>query len=482
MKIIKINEFDKNSILERVARGARETFDEDQTPVTFNGKVVDKEQVDLEKLPGKKANENGSHGAFDVDRPTEEDAKAFDDKKVWSENLENVWDCIVSESNFFIQGEAGWAKTDIITQMAKKCGYHVITVYLDKTLPEDLDGLTATKEYTKPDGSKGIEQMKALPVWAQYMLDNSDKKFLLFFDELNQANNDVMKALMPICHPHKRTICNTQFTNYFVGAAGNMSYENDLENIPRPLMARLGGRPIAWICGTDKDPKKAKEAWDDAFEYLHKKWDPIISKKVVDIFNKYRQLFASPRDIEIFIFEYIEKYKKNTEKSINKERLSMRGMLRIITSQTLSVEGTQYDNESGNILSKEQKEWIKEMAEICYSYIMGNPGRNIEEKPKNKNEKPSAGPNSMNNERIERYVAIAKTGTCEMDTEDGKQIIVPVTHETIVHLFDEMSAIAVQVLDRRMKELHSTWKYSTNQDALDSGKFSKELIDEIMSI
>lgn len=377
MKIMNFNEFDLTgikNISEAAVRGKKVVSGDDyEVPVRLGDDIVDYNDVDEKDIVGHEPSQDSDSifSRFTVDAPMEGDSKRFDDKKVWSENLATVYDAIGGRVNFFIQGEAGWAKTAIITQMAKKFGYHVITVYLDKALPEDLGGMPIVKTYKTRNNRTWEIVVPVMPWWGQYMLEHPDKKFLLFFDELNQASNDVMKALMPICHPTERRICDVRFKNYFVGAAGNMSYENDLESIPRPLMSRLGGRPRAWICGTDKDPKAAAEAWDDAFDYLHEKWDTKIGKNIVDAFNKYRTMFASPRDIDLNLFEKFYALKNNSK--IDKNRISLEAISQKIQFQTRTAEGTQW-HETGvrdvNEYTPQIKRQVDELAEIIYDYIM----------------------------------------------------------------------------------------------------------------
>ena len=117
----------------------------------------------------------------------------------------------LEKAPFFIQGEAGWGKTSIITGLAKSLGKTVITVYLDKAEATDLGGIPVPAK-----SKRGADYVKhLLPEWAKLIYDNPKTNFLLFFDEMNQAAPDVMNALMPIVL--KTEICGIKFKQSFVG-------------------------------------------------------------------------------------------------------------------------------------------------------------------------------------------------------------------------------------------------------------------------
>lgn len=281
-----------------------------------NKKTVDDPKfANFDKMDGKSAEDNGTKGYFGVNEPIDNDVA--DDIDLNSEdNTESVEDLIDkfdAEEDFFIQGRAGWGKTSIIKKLAKKYGRDVITVYLDKAEATDLGGIPVpvegknskakvTNHMGKEEEREFAVQIKAMPSWAKIMLDNPDKKFLLFFDEMNQATPDVMNALMPIVLEHE--ICEVAFDNFFVGAAGNLEDENEegINELSGPLKSRF--KPIIkWDAGSDK-------AWKQAFNHLHKKWDSKLGKNVVDAFENASKLFDNPREIEHKIFQFTERLKE----------------------------------------------------------------------------------------------------------------------------------------------------------------------------
>ena len=256
------------------------------------------EEVDqLKKVQGKDAEKNGLKGGeWGVDEPTDDDAAEEIDKKNLSKNMKRLLMKFKSEEDFFIIGEAGWGKTSIIKNMAKKFNRKVVTVYLDKAVASDLGGIPIPVQ-----GKKGAVQEMAMPAWAKVIEDNEDQQFLLFFDEMNQAAPDVMNALMPIVLEHE--ICGRKFKNFFVGAAGNFESENGAVNeLSGPLRSRF--KPlIVWETGGD--------SWRDAFKYLHKNWDDKLSKELVNDFEDNAEAFQNPREVEQKIFKFIYKLKQD---------------------------------------------------------------------------------------------------------------------------------------------------------------------------
>ena len=247
-----------------------------------------------------------------VDEPESDEAN--DDLDLNSpdntESLEDLIDKFDTEEDFFIIGRAGWGKTSLIKKLAKKYNRVVLTVYLDKAEAVDLGGIPVpVKSNTKGKVKNALgkyeerefaKQVKALPEWASLMYENLDTDFLLFFDEMNQAAPDVMNALMPIVLEHE--ICGIKFDNFFVGAAGNFEDENGaVSELSGPLKSRF--KPlITWEVNTER-------AWKQTFKYLHKKWDKVITKELVNAFEDAATCFENPRELEMKIFQYIYRIK-----------------------------------------------------------------------------------------------------------------------------------------------------------------------------
>lgn len=269
--------------------------------------VVTDDTPSMKEIQGKPADDFVSGSAvFGLDEPTDDEPIEPLDKATMSRNMKRLYMKFKAEEDFFILGEAGWGKTSIIKNMAKRFKRRVLTVYLDKAQASDLGGIPIPVQGEKRiNGKRVAQQEMAMPGWAAIMLENPDTQFLLFFDEMNQAQPDVMNALMPIVLEHE--VCGVKFDNFFVGAAGNFEHENKggVSQLGGPLKSRF--KPIiVW-------DSSSEGSWQDAFNYLHKKYDSIMGKDLIDLFAQNATLFQNPREIEHKIFKLLIKLKKNGE-------------------------------------------------------------------------------------------------------------------------------------------------------------------------
>lgn len=272
-----------------------------------NGGIISEKRWEREArikaLQGKKPEDVSKEGNWALDEPTDDDVMEEIDWANASENVQILKEKMHAEEDFFIQGRAGWGKTSLIKKIAKKHGYSIITVYLDKCEAVDLEG-NPVAEKTK---SGHAVTVKALPAWANLMREHEEKDFLLFFDEMNQADGAVMNALMPIVLEHE--IAGVKFDNFFVGAAGNFEEENEqgINALSKPLASRF--KPlIIWESGTDA-------TWKEAFDYMHKKYDNEFGKDFIDLFWEQRNLFDNPREIDKKIFGFMSDTKKGGDYS-----------------------------------------------------------------------------------------------------------------------------------------------------------------------
>ena len=99
--------------------------------------AVDAEDVNVEKVKsvgpksvksGVSAKKNGTKDVWAVDPPLTtwaEDLKKFDIESL-DDNAYRVSERLAHKSDFLVLGEAGWAKTSVIEQIAKKHGYNVL--------------------------------------------------------------------------------------------------------------------------------------------------------------------------------------------------------------------------------------------------------------------------------------------------------------------------------------------------------------------
>ena len=302
----------------------------------------DESDVKQEDVEGLSAEDNGSEGKWAVEPPTDDDLLKGIDRETLTKNKKRILLRMKANKPFFVEGRAGWGKTSIITKLAHQCKRTVITVYLDKIPPEDLGGTPVPFK-----SKKGGDYVKTLmPGWAVIMYDNPDTDYLLFFDEMNQADPQVMNALMPIVL--KNVICGVQFKNFIVGGAGNLEDENQggVNQLSKPLRSRFGGI-IKWEDGD----------WASSFDFLHKKWDAKLGRKFVDRIQDNCECFDNPRDIDNHIIDTIANIKAGKEDADIFDASDWLDQLNDLAKEDLSH--TQEHN-------------LEELADYIYNYVNGN--------------------------------------------------------------------------------------------------------------
>ena len=309
-------------------------------------KTINEANVNPERIVGKDVKKNGTGGKFAIDEPTDNDALEPLSKDQLNKNMKRLLMKFKADEPFFIMGEAGWGKTSIIKSMAKRFGRTVITVYLDKCEATDLGGIPVPREDKR--GNAYVDS--AMPAWAQYMLEHDDKQFLLFFDEMNQADGAVMNALMPIVL--ETEVCGVKFDNFIVGAAGNFDYENDVNELSGPLKSRF--KPIiVWETGGDAE-------WKQAFDFMHKEWDSKLGEdgpEYINLLYENRDLFQNPREVEHKILKWCSKMVDTDDKDL------------------FDVEDY-LDRLSGlakEDLNRTQEDKLKKLAEATYNLVNGLP-------------------------------------------------------------------------------------------------------------
>lgn len=310
-------------------------------------KTINEANVNTERIVGKDVKKNGTGGKFAIDEPTDNDAIEPLSKDQLNKNMKRLLMKFKADEPFFIMGEAGWGKTSIIKSMAKRFGRTVITVYLDKCEATDLGGIPVPREDKR--GNAYVDS--AMPAWAQYMLEHDDQEFLLFFDEMNQADGAVMNALMPIVL--ETEVCGVKFDNFIVGAAGNFDHENDAVNeLSGPLKSRF--KPIiVWETGGDAE-------WKQAFDFMHKEWDGKLGEDgpaYIDLLQENRDLFQNPREVEHKILKWCSKMIDTDDKDL------------------FDIEDylDRLDGLTKEDLNRTQQDKLKKLAEATYNLVNGLP-------------------------------------------------------------------------------------------------------------
>ena len=159
--------------------GEIELIDPDKDLGEEEKKIINKKAANAKRARGKEEKEWTPNGATWAIEPPYDDGAVEDiPDEDYNDNLLDLQAKFDADEPFFIQGRAGWGKTSIIEDMAKRAGRHVITVYLDKAQATDLGGIPVPVE------ENGVAKIvNAMPDWAAYMLAHKNDKFLLFFDK-----------------------------------------------------------------------------------------------------------------------------------------------------------------------------------------------------------------------------------------------------------------------------------------------------------
>ena len=415
------------------------------------------------KIDGKPAESNGSDGAYAVNPPVSQKIEGFklkNEGKNFTRNKRAIARALKANRPFFIQGRAGWGKTSVILVVAGNLGYEVIVFYLDKCDVADLAGRIYVDE-------KGNEK-NTVPVFIQQVAENPDKKYLLFFDEMNQAQPDVMNALMPIIH--ERTIAGKHYNNLICGAAGNLMDENlgGVSELSKPLAARL--KSIKWESHTE-------DAWKDAMDHLAKKYK--YPKEFFDFLTKVAiDWFDSPRDVELNILEAaknliadddeieVSEWKEDIEDQVIQAEL-LDGYK---SGSKLSVNVYDIDK---NLDGKQGQVDVERLANMCYD-LVANGG---ELKTSRKTRKTGAGKQVPDNimELIEDGV---KNGYIMIQDENGTKTRYGISEENIIDVFvgdgSEFNAESIQKAVDHVTQKYD-FKYKTDAEY----KKNKNLVDPL---
>ena len=405
-------------------------------------KTINEAEVNPERIVGKDAKKNGTGGKFAIDEPTDNDAFEPLSKDQLNKNMKRLLMKFKADEPFFIMGEAGWGKTSIIKSMAKRFGRTVITVYLDKCEATDLGGIPVPREDKR--GNAYVDS--AMPAWAQYMLEHDDKQFLLFFDEMNQADGAVMNALMPIVL--ETEVCGVKFDNFIVGAAGNFDHENDAVNeLSGPLKSRF--KPIiVWETGGDAE-------WKQAFDFMHKEWDGKLGEDgpaYIDLLHENRDLFQNPREVEHKILKWCSKMINTDDKDLFD-----------VEDYLDRLEGLTKED-----LNRTQEDKLKKLAEATYNLVNG-----LSISPERKRSKGK----EMMDETLKNTIKKAMRNgfmTNGPDSSDKRKYGISRENAPLVFCDPEMTENACnrEMFDRYINKLEADglkFKYETDDEWKDAG-------------
>ena len=406
-------------------------------------KTINEANVNPERIVGKDAKKNGTGGKFAIDEPTDNDVVEPLSKDQLNKNMKRLLMKFKADEPFFIMGEAGWGKTSIIKSMAKRFGRTVITVYLDKCEATDLGGIPVPREDKR--GNAYVDS--AMPAWAQYMLEHDDKQFLLFFDEMNQADGAVMNALMPIVL--ETEVCGVKFDNFIVGAAGNFEHENEsgINELSGPLKSRF--KPIiVWETGGDAE-------WKQAFDFMHKEWDSKLGEdgpEYINLLYENRDLFQNPREVEHKILKWCSKMVDTDDKDLFD-----------VEDYLDRLEGLTKED-----LNRTQEDKLKKLAEATYNLVNGLPLSPERKRSKGK---------EMMDETLKNTIKKAMRNgfmTNGPDSSDKRKYGISKENAPLVFCDPEMTENACnrEMFDRYINKLEADglkFKYETDDEWKDAG-------------
>ena len=406
-------------------------------------KTINEANVNPERIVGKDAKKNGTGGKFAIDEPTDNDVVEPLSKDQLNKNMKRLLMKFKADEPFFIMGEAGWGKTSIIKSMAKRFGRTVITVYLDKCEATDLGGIPVPREDKR--GNAYVDS--AMPAWAQYMLEHDDKQFLLFFDEMNQADGAVMNALMPIVL--ETEVCGVKFDNFIVGAAGNFEHENEsgINELSGPLKSRF--KPIiVWETGGDAE-------WKQAFDFMHKEWDSKLGEdgpEYINLLYENRDLFQNPREVEHKILKWCSKMVDTDDKDLFD-----------VEDYLDRLEGLAKED-----LNRTQEDKLKKLAEATYNLVNG-----LSLSPERKRSKGK----EMMDETLKNTIKKAMRNgfmTNGPDSSDKRKYGISKENAPLVFCDPEMTENACnrEMFDRYINKLEADglkFKYETDDEWKDAG-------------
>ena len=253
----------------------------------------------------------------------------------------------------------------------------------------------------------------------EVLFNKPSKKYLLFFDEMNQAAPDVMNALMPIVL--KNVICGRKLNNFVCAGAGNYEEENEggVNELSKPLLSRFGGI-ITWQSGD----------WDNAFQYMHKKWDAKVGKELIDKLQENADLFKNPRDVENHIIETLNNLKEDGDIDLW-DASDYLDNLKDLAIDEGEMTRTQITN-------------LEKLADFVYAYMNGKTG---DDKKKNKRGQ------DMVSDDIKACIKHGmEYGYVDQEEEDSKGNIVKVRYgisrENITEVYTDEGDINAEMLER----------------------------------
>lgn len=147
--------------------------------------------------------------------------------------------CLSSKNNLLIVGDPGTGKSTVIKEMANQ-GYKVTMLTGSSTYEESVNGIPY-RDQTKKSVCGNDISVYNVPSWLENVANTQDKQ-ILFIDEFNTADPQVLKTFLSILTERKVPTQDDALAipdNCVIVAAMNPANQNDGEQLIRPLKSRF---------------------------------------------------------------------------------------------------------------------------------------------------------------------------------------------------------------------------------------------------
>jgi hypothetical protein len=138
--------------------------------------------------------------------------------------------CILLDLPCLVVGKSGWGKSEMVSQSVNELGYELVTVIMSQIPAEDIGGLPLKSE-------SNDSYTYLLPHWAQEILNNPTKKYVVFLDEIDSAPPSALNAIFSLVLDRK--MAGVFIPNMMVVAACLPFVNKGFSNIPTSLINRF---------------------------------------------------------------------------------------------------------------------------------------------------------------------------------------------------------------------------------------------------
>ena len=186
-----------------------------------------------------------------------------------------------SKKNILLFGKSGWGKSQIVKKYCEDHGLKLKIISLASKLPEAIGGIPHATD-------KGYYE-ELLSEELKDVFEDEGEGWVIFFDEINQAVQEVLNTLYGICYPmgEDRVWAGHSLSKAQIVACANLSDGTDgvtyLNDLPTPLVNRFF--PFELECSKT-----------DAKNYLKKKYRNI--PQVVKYIDVMLDAEKSPRTVD----------------------------------------------------------------------------------------------------------------------------------------------------------------------------------------